>query len=278
MASVELICFGNELLIGKTVNTNAHWLGKQISILGSTITRITTVPDILDEMVKVLQETINRKPNIIITTGGLGPTFDDLTLDALAKATNTKLVLNEKAVELIKERLDELSKVRGIILEFTIERKKMALIPEGADALKNRAGSAPGVMLRYGETLIFSLPGVPSEMMAIFEYEISKFFENEEQKHLLERTLIVKNIPESELAKAISPIRLKYPAIYFKTHPKSYTIEDKRVLQVEVHLTEIGTTAEEVVITQAEKEIIDILLQMQGVNGEKPIINTLEKI
>ena len=77
---MEIICVGNELLIGKILNTNAHWLGKQATNLGVNVKRITVVQDIVDEIAKVICEAIERKPQFIITTGGLGPTFDDKTL------------------------------------------------------------------------------------------------------------------------------------------------------------------------------------------------------
>ena len=77
--SVEIICVGNELLIGKTLNTNAHWLAKRITSLGLKVRRITVVGDDLEEISSAIKETVNRKPCFIIVTGGLGPTFDDKT-------------------------------------------------------------------------------------------------------------------------------------------------------------------------------------------------------
>jgi len=98
---MEIICVGNELLIGKTVNTNAHWMGKQATNLGVNLKRITIVQDIVDEIANVVREAIQRKPRFIVSTGGLGPTFDDKTLEGIAKALNRKLEINEKALAMV---------------------------------------------------------------------------------------------------------------------------------------------------------------------------------
>ncbi len=88
---MEIICVGNELLIGKVVNTNAYWLGKQATNLGVNVKRITVVQDIVEEMADVFCEALERKPQFIISTGGLGPTFDDKTLQGVAKAFAPKI-------------------------------------------------------------------------------------------------------------------------------------------------------------------------------------------
>src|SRR5208337_2441707 len=104
---LEIICVGNELLIGKVINTNAYWLGKQATNLGVNVKRITVVPDIVDEIANVIREVMERKPQFIITTGGLGPTFDDKTLESIAKALNRKLEVNQKALAMVKEKCEE---------------------------------------------------------------------------------------------------------------------------------------------------------------------------
>ncbi|MEM2876373.1 MAG: molybdopterin-binding protein, partial [Candidatus Bathyarchaeia archaeon] len=93
--SVELISVGNELLIGKIVNTNANWLAKRVTTLGLRVKRITTVGDDVNEIATVLQESLSRKPRFIVVTGGLGPTFDDMTLEGVAKALGCELKLND---------------------------------------------------------------------------------------------------------------------------------------------------------------------------------------
>ena len=101
---VEIICIGTELLIGKTLNTNAHWLAKRITSLGLNVRRVTTVHDEIDEMSKVIQETLQRKPLFVITCGGLGPTFDDKTLEGVATALGYKTEVNSDALKMIEKK------------------------------------------------------------------------------------------------------------------------------------------------------------------------------
>ncbi len=272
MLTIEIICFGNELLIGKTVNTNANWLGKRITTLGGTISRITTIADNLKDMERVVREALSRKPDIIITTGGLGPTFDDVALEAIAKATNRKLFFNQQALELIKERIQNVKKQRDIELQLSEERKRMAYLPEEGLPLQNREGTAPGVLLQVENTKIFSLPGVPDEMKSIFDFEMIKYFFSEDNQHLFERSLIINHVPESELAANISYVREKFPTVYIKTHPRSYTSGDTRVIEVEIHITTMCTPEEESILEEVEKELIRIIKGMRGVKDKKPKI------
>ncbi len=276
MTLVELICFGNELLIGKTVNTNANWLGKRIMMLGATLTRITSVSDSIQDMSMVVNEALSRKPDVIITTGGMGTTFDDIALAAIAKSVDKPLVLSDEALELIQERLEFLKESRGIDLTLTEERKRMAMIPKGGKVLRNRAGSAPGVLVEIGKTKIFVIPGVPREMEAIFDHEIVKYFNIDPNHQFYERSIIVNHVPESELAKAITDVRLRYPKIYFKTHPKSSSTGPDRIIEVEVHLTCVCSKEDGEKIVVAEKEVIEVIKKMDGANGKTPKIKVNE--
>lgn len=272
MFDVEIICFGNELLIGKTVNTNANWLGKRIISLGGNVTRITTVGDNIDEMSHVLQEALSRKPKVIITTGGMGPTFDDVALQAVAIATKKQLEVNEEAIELIKNRIKDVKEARGIELELSEERKQMAKLPEGALPLRNRAGTAPGVLVNIDDTIIFSVPGVPKEMIAIFDFEMVQYLTFNSKEKFYNRRLVVNYVPESELAVAISPIRENHPSVYIKTHPHSYTVSNERIIEVEIHITMVNTEEESKILDQVVERIIETIKQLKGAKGEKPKI------
>ncbi len=272
MTTVEIICFGNELLIGKTINTNANWLGKRLAMLGAELLRITSIGDVLEDMAGVVQEALQRKPDVIITTGGLGPTFDDIALAAIAQALNRELELNEQAVEFIKERLAKLRKERGLDFELTEERLGMAMVPKDASVLKNRAGSAPGVVVKENDTLIFSVPGVPSEMKAIFDHEITKYFNLDPDVQFYERSIKVNHIPESELANAISEIREKFPTIYIKTHPHSSKASAEGMIEVEIHITSLCSEEASVKLKEAQEDIVKIIKTMKGTSDKKPKI------
>ena len=149
--------------------TNSNWLAKRITRLGHQITRITTIADELNIISSTLKEILERKPDIIITSGGLGPTFDDMTLKGVAMALNRELELDKHAYNSIKKAYDAAFE-RGILkLEgMTPEREKMAYLPKGGIPLPNTVGTAPGVKLSKGDTIIFCLQGVPTEMKSTF--------------------------------------------------------------------------------------------------------------
>jgi molybdenum cofactor synthesis domain-containing protein len=210
---VEIISIGEELLIGKIVNTNAQWIAKRLTDTGWRVRRITTIGDDVNEIISAIREAVNRGTKVIITTGGLGPTFDDKTIEAISKATNRILKLDENVLREIEEKL----KRRGRTLSEPA--KKMAYIPEGSKIINNLIGTAPGIMLEYEETTIIALPGVPSEMEDMFKREVIKIlgFKHKFQ----EKELTIYNVPEAELAPTIIELMKEIPDIYIKSHPKT---------------------------------------------------------
>ena len=219
---VEIICIGNELLIGKTLNTNSQWLAKQITNLGLVIQRITTVSDNINEIAISIQEAINRKPSFILTTGGLGPTFDDKTLEGIGKGIKSKLDFNEKALKMVKEKYLAYSVDHGTNnIDLTSYRKKMAKLPKGATPLPNQTGTAPGVYIEYENMKIIALPGVPSEMKNIFNVSIAPIMKKIGNKSaFFEKSLHTSDVMESAIAPAIEKIMKDNPFVYIKSHPK----------------------------------------------------------
>jgi molybdenum cofactor synthesis domain-containing protein len=238
---VEIICVGNELLIGKTLNTNATWLAKSVTSLGLMVKRITVVGDDVDEIAGTLQEALARKPGLIITTGGLGPTFDDKTLEGVAKGLSRKLEISGKALRMVRAKYEAYLKERKIEkIELTPPRIKMATLPKGAKPLPNPVGTAPGVTVKTGGTLIVALPGVPPEMEAIFIESLTKIIKNEAGKSgYFERSIYVEGIMESTLAPLIDQAMLDNPCVYIKSHVYTKSagqIEGQRA-HIELHLS-----------------------------------------
>src|SRR5437870_896921 len=124
---IEILCVGNELLSGITLNSNAHWLAGQVASAGGIVKRVTVVLDDLGEISDGVKEILARKPDILVTTGGLGTTYDDLTLEGVAMALDKKIVLDERAVQMLRKSYA----VRKLDYELTEARLKMAKIPEG---------------------------------------------------------------------------------------------------------------------------------------------------
>ena len=218
----SLITVGYEILDGKILDTNSKWLAERITSMGGRVYRMITVGDDVDEIAWAVRESIRGGVDWIITSGGLGPTYDDLTLKGVAKALKRKLVLNRRALEMLKRRYEELYE-RGVIPspELTPQRIKMAMLPRGGRPLRNEVGSAPGVLLRSGRTRIACLPGVPSELKSIFENEVKPLIEKSLRRvYRVERWFEVRGIAESTLAPRLEILRSRNPNVYIKSHPR----------------------------------------------------------
>ncbi|HLH85772.1 MAG TPA: molybdopterin-binding protein [Thermoplasmataceae archaeon] len=159
---VTVISIGNELLRGRTLNSNFTYICKFVTALGNSVKRGYTVRDEYEEIAYSLNESL-AVSDIVITTGGLGPTFDDITVEAIAKALNLELVVDERALEMLKTKLKRQN------LELTPYRKKMAVMPRGSEPLYNPEGTAPGLKITHNGKIIIVLPGVPREMEAILQ-------------------------------------------------------------------------------------------------------------
>ena len=216
--SVEIISVGNELLEGHTLNTNAHWLASIITGNGGVIRKIIVIRDEIDEIADSIRESIGRKCSWIVVSGGLGPTYDDKTLQGLAKALGRKLIVNKEAIRMLKR---EYLKISNPIL--TAPRYKMAKLPSGSKALENMVGHAPGVMVKHGSCTIFVVPGVPQELKSMFSMQILPILKRRIGRYVREeRVLEVKEVMESVLAPYLDIVVAKNPNVYVKSHPKGF--------------------------------------------------------
>jgi nicotinamide-nucleotide amidase len=217
--AVELISIGNELLLGNTINTNAAWLATQITSLGGAVTRTTTIRDNLKEISQAINEALSREPDLIITTGGIGPTFDDMTIRAVARALNLRLRLSKTALEMIREHYAQRFPRHRI--SMTRPRLKMAFVPSGGTPVPNPVGTAPAVRLLVRGTEIFCLPGVPKEAKAIFNDSLSKSIRDKAGGMVFdERWIRVQGLMESSLAPIVDKVMSRWPGIYIKSHPR----------------------------------------------------------
>jgi nicotinamide-nucleotide amidase len=218
---MEIVCVGNELLIGKTLNTNATWMAKRATSIGIEVRRITIISDDVDEIAKAVIEVLKRKPSFIVTTGGLGPTFDDKTLEGISKALGTKTEVNEKALEMVKQKYEAYAEQARIEkADLTPPRIKMARLPEKSEPVINPVGTAPGVMIKKKETTLIALPGVPSEMEAIFEESIVPLLKKQAgDLTFFETSIFADSIMESTLAPLIDQVMHDNELVYIKSHP-----------------------------------------------------------
>lgn len=231
---IEILSIGNELLIGKILNTNSQWLAKQATNLGITVKRITVLPDNVKETSQAITETLKRKPQFVLTTGGLGPTFDDKTLETIAKALKRKLKINQEALRMVEEKYRAYAAKTGDTVELTQPRIKMATFPENSTPIHNPAGTAPAMRIDLEDTVLIALPGVPHEMKAIFQETVATLLQQSSCGNIFfEESIYVNGIMESVLAPLIDDAMRENPDIYIKSHPKG---EEKKP-HIEIHFS-----------------------------------------
>ncbi len=208
---VEILSIGTELLLGNIVNTNAQWISEKLSQLGLDHFRQTTVGDNYDRIIKVVQE-ISKRSDLLITTGGLGPTPDDLTTNAIAKSFNVSLFERPFLWDEIKQKLSN-SKLQ----DDTSSLRKQCFFPKNAQIINNPRGTAPGMIWEpiKGFTVI-TFPGVPSEMKTMWEKTASEFIKDKfsDGYSFYSNTLKLSGIGESSVAEKINVLlNLKNPTV-----------------------------------------------------------------
>ncbi|MDA9746610.1 competence/damage-inducible protein A [Prochlorococcus sp. AH-736-K20] len=208
---VEILSIGTELLLGNIINTNAQWIAEQLSQLGLNHFRQSTVGDNIDRIIKVIQE-ISQRSNLLITTGGLGPTPDDLTTEAIAKSFNVSLFERTHLWDEIKQKLSN-SKLH----DDSSSLKKQCFFPENAQIINNPRGTAPGMIWEpiKGFTIL-TFPGVPSEMKTMWEETAYDFIKTKfsDSYSFFSNTLKFTGIGESSVAEKINDLlNLQNPTV-----------------------------------------------------------------
>ncbi len=168
--AVEVVSAGNEVLGGDVVDTNSNRLCRLVTGLGGVVRRTVMVRDELDAIAREVAGAVARRPGLVFTVGGLGPTSDDRTLEGVALGLGVPLALHPEAERMVREKYAEFH-ARGFVpfAEMNEARRKMAMLPAGARPIVNPIGGAPAVLTEVGDTAIVSLPGVPEELVAIVE-------------------------------------------------------------------------------------------------------------
>lgn len=204
---IELICTGSELLSGK-VNTDAAYIGAKLSLLGINLSSITSVGDRKEELKAELKRAFERS-NVIIVTGGLGPTFDDITVESVAETLGLAVVRDEKTLSCIREFF-----AKRAVTEIPQNNAKQADIIKGAKVLENRLGTAPGQMLHFEfresgkkeRKTLFLFPGPPKEMQPMFDENAVPFFRSYYSGIIKNEALRVFGLGESKAEEMIKPV------------------------------------------------------------------------
>ncbi len=219
---VEVLSAGNEVLIGDVLDTNTNWLCTRVTRLGGLVRRTVMLRDDIDAIGAELRGCLDRRPALVFTVGGLGPTSDDRTLEGVALGLGVPLQLHPEAERMITAKYREFYEAGYVPFpELNENRRKMARLPAGAEPLVNPIGGAPGVLCRRAGTCIVSLPGVPGELKAIvdesLEALVAEIFGDARYE---ERSLEVELQDESAIADILRAAEQQYPAVYVKSRAK----------------------------------------------------------
>ncbi|MBT7676754.1 MAG: competence/damage-inducible protein A [Flavobacteriaceae bacterium] len=194
----ELITVGDEILIGQIVNTNAVFLSKALNKIGIEIAQITSISDDKEAIIKTLDDTVLRA-QVVILTGGLGPTKDDLTKHTLCEYFNDTLIENKEILAHIEEIF-----AKYITTPINNENRKQALLPSKARVLKNEHGTASGMWFEKGDQVIISLPGVPFEMKSLMTNKVIPALQDHYTRpFILHKTVLTYGLGESVIAERL---------------------------------------------------------------------------
>ncbi len=241
--TAEIFAIGNELLLGEVVDTNTSWLCRLLAGLGGRVRRAVLLPDDVEVIRSELAGALQRRPDLLITTGGLGPTEDDRTLIAVALATGRPLDEHPQALQMVAARYQALAATGYVASpELTPPRRKMALLPQGAMPLANPVGVAPGVLLPLEHTTLICLPGVPEEMKAIVQGSLVPYLQSRFGKAgFAELRMLVDCGDESRLAPLLEEIQYQWPQVYIKSRARAFGPG----VRLRIYLSAAGSTSEE---------------------------------
>lgn len=246
MTSASIITIGDELLIGQVIDTNSSWIARALNEIGVWLRRRVAVGDNKKDILQALEEEA-RYAEIILITGGLGPTADDITKPVLAEYFGSRMVLNEDALENVRSIFARLNRP-------VIERNlKQAEVPDNCRVIQNKRGTAPGMWFEKDNRIYVSMPGVPHEMKGMMDDDVlptlKRFFN---LPFIKSKTLLTAGVGESFLAEMISDVEHRLPEHIRLAYLPNYGM-------VRLRLT--GTSADEDTLEYQLKEYFNQLIE-----------------
>lgn len=194
----EIITIGDEILIGHTIDTNSAWMGQRLNELGVEVVQIRSISDKREAIIDALNQ-VDPQTKLVLITGGLGPTKDDLTKHTLSEYFQTELVFDETVFENIQDIFRQIGR------NISHLNRDQALVPAAADVLSNKMGTAAGMRFKKNDTYFISMPGVPYEMKHIMTTHVLPWIEKDLiTANIFHKTILTQGIPESELAVRIA--------------------------------------------------------------------------
>ncbi len=210
--AIELFSIGTELVLGQIQDTNAHWIAQQILQIGGELRRVTMLRDNAEEMYEALDSAIKRETSLILTTGGLGPTPDDMTVGVVASLIGTKPVVSGETIAEFRKRR-EMAENDPLSEALT----KMATVPETATVLQNPTGWAPCISIKHQNTTLMMMPGPPREMKAIFETYIQPLIAERYRAEITTARVYV-SMFEAEVSPLMQKVMERHSDVYLKAY------------------------------------------------------------
>jgi nicotinamide-nucleotide amidase len=200
-----IITIGDELLIGQTIDTNSAWMGAELSKAGFDVTRMTSIHDRRDDIINALNESAG-KTDVVLITGGLGPTSDDITKQTLCEFFNTRLVVNNEVLGMIENMMHHRN------FQMNENNRRQAEVPENCKVLKNATGTAPGMWFEKDNTIFISMPGVPHEMKHLMsEHVLPELFKRFTTQVIIHRNIMTYGTFEAKLAEILIGFESQLP-------------------------------------------------------------------
>ncbi|NLK37654.1 MAG: competence/damage-inducible protein A [Epulopiscium sp.] len=261
----EIIAVGTEILLGDIVNTNAQFLAQELASLGIDVYYQTVVGDNPKRLEDTLFHAFSRA-DLVITTGGLGPTEDDLTKETGAKYFNEKMKLDERALGRIKKYFDKTGRI------MTENNVKQAYVPENAIVLYNDNGTAPGILIEKNNKIMVMLPGPPKEVIPMFTEQVKPYLSKKQEYTFISRVLRVANVGESAMEMQVKDIihRQENPTV------APYAKGMESILRITAKAKNEEEAQE--LISPVAKEIYDVLGDAVYAEGETNLQTVVAKL
>jgi len=262
-----IITIGDELLIGQTVDTNSAWMGAELSKSGFDVFRITSVHDRSNDILYALDEAA-KEADVVLITGGLGPTSDDITKHTLAEYFNTRLVVNGEVLQMIEEMMSRRN------YPMNENNRRQAEVPESCRVLRNAAGTAPGMWFEKDGTIFVSMAGVPNEMKYIMnEHVLPELNRRFTSQIIIHRNIMTYGTFEAKLAETLKDFEAKLPAsIKLAYLPSSGVIK--------LRLTATGNNKEslEIVVNEQVRKLYELIPDLIYAENEESLEMVIGKL
>jgi len=274
-----IITIGDELLIGQTIDTNSAWIGSELSKAGFDIFRKISIHDNRNDILETLEE-VTGKAELVLVSGGLGPTSDDITKQTICEFFNSKLVLNDKVLKMIEEMIRR----RGTSMNEN--NRRQSLVPDTCQVLYNAMGTAPGMLFEKDKTVLIFMPGVPYEMKYIMtEHVLPLLKKRFSSPVIIHRNIMTYGVPEARLAELLTgfedslpgDIRLAYlPSSGIIKLRLTATGSDRQVLneKVEEQVKKLYMTIPDLIYGEDEKSLEMVIGQL--LKERKKTLSTAE--